>query len=57
MVNSFTMTQNKTLTSVRDDKNPTRKEQERAKREHDSAKQILAKTNPKIDGNVIKGYN
>lgn len=51
------MIQSKTLSSVRDDKNVTRKEKERAKKEHDSAKKILEKTNPKIDGNVIKGYN
>ena len=57
MVNSFTMIQSRTLTSVRDDKDLTRKEQERAKREHESAKKILEKSNPKIDGNVIRGYN
>ena len=51
------MPNNKSLSSVRDDKNVTRKEQERAVRDKETAKKVLAKTNPKIDGNVIKGYN
>jgi hypothetical protein len=41
----------------RTDKTPTPKEQQRADIARRLAIWILAKTNPKIDNNIIRGYN
>lgn len=51
------MDQSKTLGGNRTDKAPTHKEKERAEKERQAAKDIMSRANPKIDGNVIKGYN
>ncbi len=51
------MSQNNKLSSNRTDKTQTVKQLEREQREKEANKAALAKGNPKIDNNVIRGYN
>ena len=51
------MQQTTKLSSSRTDKTQTVKELEREQREKEANKVVLAKGNPKIDNNVIRGYN
>jgi hypothetical protein len=51
------MPQNSKLSSSRTDKTQTVKELEREQREKEANKAALVKANPKIDNNIIRGYN
>ena len=51
------MTQKTHEQQKRTDKDLSRSEQQRARRIKDAAQKELAKSNPKIDNNIIKGYN
>jgi hypothetical protein len=53
----LTMSQKTKLSSNRTDKTQTVKQLEREQKEKEANKAALSKANPKIDNNVIRGYN